>query len=202
MKIALVGKGPWWWNYKTHQKIYGGIWAVNDQFFYMSGDATKVFDMHNFEWSEDDCLKHYRKSMNGYSQREIHNAAVLKFNLFKTKTEVINRRELPLISVKEYDTIPTSIGYPREQIIEEVCNGRDFLTCTVSYALAYAIFIGVVAIDLYGIGAMDNYQSQHPSIAFLLGIAGERGIEYDENKGGGSDLLKSDFHYGYLETYP
>jgi len=202
MKIALVGKGPFWWNFRLEYNDYDGVWAINDQFLYMSEESTKVFDMHNFEWTIDDCLKHYDIMMNGAPESEIFNAAALKYGLFETKTKVLNKRGLPLISVKEYEFIPTSASYPREQIVEEICHGDDFLTCTVSYAIAYAIFIGVAAMDLYGISAMDDYQSQHPSIAFLLGIAQERGIGVGINRDGGSDLLQSKFHYGYLETYP
>lgn len=203
MKIALVGKGPFWWSYRPKRSEYDGIWAINDQCLYMGPeDCTKMFDMHNFEWELEDCLKHYQTMMNGASESEIFNAAALKYGLFETKTKLINERGLPLISVKEYEFIPTSVGYPREQIIEEVCHSDDFLTCTVSYAIAYAIFIGVAAVDIYGVGAMDDYQSQHPSIAYLLGIAQEREIEVGINRDGGSDLLKSAFHYGYLETYP
>jgi hypothetical protein len=198
-----VGKGPFWWAYGPKRAKYNGIWAINDQCLYMvRGDCTKVFDMHNFDWSLDECVTHYETMMNGASEAEIRNAAVLKFGLFKTKATMLNKRGIPLISVKAYDFIPTSAAYPREQIIEEVCHGDDFLTCTVSYALAYAIFIGVAAVDLYGISATDDYQSQHPSIAYLLGIAQERGIKVGINRDGGSDLLQSKFHYGYLETYP
>ena len=191
MKVALVAKGYGWWHYKKDKDTFDEIWSVVSQFLFMGDDCTKVFEMHNFDWTYEDYIEYAKTADNPPNNREIN----IAMSIVGLKIDGINKRKLPLISVKKYDYIPTSIEYPREEIIRDVCNGRDFFTSTVPYTIAYAIYTGVKSLHLYGINAMDGYVYQHPSISWLIGIAEERGMKVHEGKG--SALMKSK-PYGYM----
>lgn len=192
MKVALVAKGYGWWHYKKDKDSFDEIWSVVSQFFFMGNDCTKVFEMHNFDWTYEDIVEHRRLVGEEFpNDNEIN----MYMSLVGVKIDGINKRKLPLISVKKYDYIPTSIEYPRAEIIKDVGKGRDFFTSSVSYAIGYAIHTRVESLHLYGISVMDGYTNQHPSLAWLVGIAEERGMKV--HVGEGSGLLKEKVSYGY-----
>ena len=199
MRIAIIGKGLGWWNYEKHE--FDALYAINSQFFFVP-ECTMVFEMHDYEWTLKEVLKHIRLMSEGASEDEMANHAAVVYNLFPTKIKALNKRELPLVSVREYNFINNSIAFPKSVILDEVCHSRDFLSSTVACALAYAIYMRPKSIYLYGVSTNDGRNHQHPSIAYLSGIAEERGITINIDRSWGSTLLKSDFKYGYIETYP
>ncbi len=73
---------------------------------------------------------------------------------------------------------------------------RDFLECTVSYMVAYAIYKGYTRIGLWGchFTGKDEYQYQLPSLTWLLGYAEAMGIEIVIGPGG--PLLASGYEAG------
>jgi hypothetical protein len=194
VKVALVAKGYGWWNYR--KDTFDEVWAIGSQFFHMGDDCTTVIDMHNYEWTYEDILEHARLMNAEVPALILENEALVVSTLMPVRIKAINKRKLPVVSVKQYDFIPTSIEYPREAIIR-MCNGRDFFTCGVSYAIAYAAFQNALLLNLYGIGAMDNYADQHPSIAWICGIAEVLGTTINIDRSGGSQLLLSKASYGY-----
>lgn len=85
----------------------------------------------------------------------------------------------PIMTSKAYSEFPSSTEYPLEAVMN--CIGSPYFNTTVAYAIAYAIYIQVETIKLYGCDF--TYSDNHVGEAgrgcaeFLLGIAKERGIE-------------------------
>ena len=94
--------------------------------------------------------------------------------------------------------------YPLEDVLN--CIRYPYLNTTVAYAVAYAIYLGVRSISLYGCDFTypDNHagESGRGCVEFLLGIAAERGIKI--HVAGRSTLLDvgqpmKDRFYGYVD---
>jgi hypothetical protein len=71
-----------------------------------------------------------------------------------------------------------AIPYPLADV-KALLPKRDFLECTISYMIAYAILLGVKKIGLWGchFTGKDEYQYQLPSVTWLLGYAEAKGVE-------------------------
>jgi predicted RNA methylase len=85
--------------------------------------------------------------------------------------------------------------YPLDEV-RAVFPKRDFLECTVSYMIAYAIWKGAERIGLWGchFTGKDEYQYQLPSVTWLLGFAEAHEIEVVIGPGG--PLLASGYNAG------
>jgi len=195
--IAIIGKGFGWWNHQKH--IFDEVWGINDIFRFTKCD--RIFDMHDFEWTYEDCLKHYKCVAPDAVKDEIENRAAVKFKYSVIKARDINKYKIPLYSIREYEHIPSSVEYPRESVLAEVCHNVELLQGTLAYAIAYAIFAEFKSINLFGctLDPASEWAYQIPSVAFLYGIAVERGLDWYMDKCSG--IVDSTFKYGYIESY-
>ena len=111
---------------------------------------------------------------------------------------------LPVYAWEKQDDWPTSVEYPRRQIVEAFI---PYFTNSVSWMLAAALLevapyagdgaeVGVYGIDMAQGGAdrPGEYQNQRPSCEFFLGIAAGKGIPFTIPEQ--SDLLKAASLYG------
>lgn len=86
----------------------------------------------------------------------------------------------PIITCAAYEEWPTAVAYPIQEIMSEF--HEDWFSNTVAYAIAYATYIKVV--DLYLFGAdffYPNSRAVEPGAdccAYWLGRARERGVRY------------------------
>jgi hypothetical protein len=84
----------------------------------------------------------------------------------------------PIYVPTVYPEIPGMVEYPLEDVLNTMA--LPYLNTTVAYAVAYAIFIGVKQLHLYGCDF--TYPDKHAAesgracVEFLLGIAGSRGV--------------------------
>jgi hypothetical protein len=104
------------------------------------------------------------------------------------------------------ELVPLSVPYPLEPMLrwfaEEKGLGIEkarYLTNTISYEIALAIFEGFKEIEVWGVDMSvgTEYAAQRPSCEWWLGIAAGLGIKINippEN-----DLLKTRFMYGFEE---
>jgi len=106
--------------------------------------------------------------------------------------EFLNDFASPIMMAQKEPDVPMSIRYPLDDVIAEV---GDYLECSISYALAYAILLRVQEIDLFGVSGDDGYASQRPNIEYLIGYA--RGVGLKVNVQDTSKLLKSAFDVRY-----
>lgn len=85
----------------------------------------------------------------------------------------------PIYVPRVHPGYPGMVEYPLEEVVN--CIGIAYLNTSVAYALAYAIYLKVEKIGLYGCDF--TYPDKHISEAgrgcceFLMGIAGARGIQ-------------------------
>jgi len=106
-------------------------------------------------------------------------------------SDVLNDCGAPVMLINVHNAVPKSERYPIEAVIEEVGN---YLECSISFALAYAILKRIPTIGLYGVSGDDGYSSQRPNIEYLIGYA--RGLGIAVHVDGASKLLTSEFKAG------
>lgn len=108
----------------------------------------------------------------------------------------VNKSGTPIVcDQKALASFTNGIAFPLDEV-RSIIPPRDFLECTVSYMIAYAIFRGAKRIGLWGchFTGRDEYQYQLPSTTWLLGYAEAIGIEIVIGPGG--PLLASGYDAG------
>jgi SAM-dependent methyltransferase len=112
------------------------------------------------------------------------------------------RHHPQFITSRAYPDYPGAIEFPLEDFINKV--GVTYLNNTVAYAVAYAIYIGVKKISLYG--ADYSYPDLHKAesgrgcVEFLLGLAAARGIQIEVAQDStllDAEVPESQRFYGY-----
>jgi hypothetical protein len=93
------------------------------------------------------------------------------------------------------DSFKNGFPYPLDAV-RAFLPKRDFLECTISYMVAYALLKGARRIGLWGchFTGKDEYQYQLPSLTWLLGYAEAKGVEIVIGPGG--PLLVSGYNAG------
>ena len=113
--------------------------------------------------------------------------------------EKVNETGAPFVTSRKYPLIPQSIEFPLKEISEKF--GIMYYTNTICYMIAYAMHLGVDAIDLWGVnqqGQME-YIMERKGVEFWLGLAAGTGVRVEVC--GPSPLLHSDrLVYGYKKT--
>lgn len=185
--IALVGLGP---DRGLHRDSPAEqVWGINT--FNLHGRADLLFNMHDLRlWDER------------YADAE-------RFPFWKFTHDSLERATaegVPVLTCKLDPRYPCLVEYPIDAIIQRF--RIDYFTCTVAYALAYAIAAGVERIDMYGITGSENYDNQPPCINYWIGHARGLGVEVF-SFGEHSDLLRTEnwtwaprekqWRYGYAE---
>lgn len=91
--------------------------------------------------------------------------------------------------------VPRAMLYPKDKVLAAL--PASFLTSSIAWMMALAIYLHPDEIGLYGVNAAgpDEYSQQHPSICWLIGLAQGRGIRVTIPPE--SDVLKAGFLYGY-----
>lgn len=128
------------------------VWTVNRGIRTFRHD--KLFCMDDFRWLE---------------QRD------------KGYAEYLAAHDKPVFTSTAYAEYPNAVEYPLTQVLE--CIQDDcFCVNTVAYMLAYAIYIGVKDVSIYGADFFypNGNQSEKggQAVAYLLGICQERKIMY------------------------
>ncbi len=215
-KLAIAGKGIG----GEFAPDEGDVWGIGD--FFTHKYCSAVWEMHDFTWTVDQCLKHKMAMYynmpdavkSNYTVEDLYAGAVLQHRNFKRKAEAVNDMKLPLVTVSKYHednpvqgvVVPTSVEYPLFPVVADVLGGRDYLVGTANYALAYAIYSGKYdLIELYGINlrTWEEWSYQRPNCELLIGLALGRKIRV-EVIGSEDGLLvpPRGIMYGYIDTYP
>jgi hypothetical protein len=114
----------------------------------------------------------------------------------RTYVDKVNASGVPIIcDPLALATFTNGIPYPLDEV-KAIFPRRDFLECTVSYMIAYAIWKGYERIGLWGchFTGKDEYQYQLPSVTWLLGYAEAHEIEVYICPGG--PLMASGYNAG------
>ncbi len=129
----------------------GEIWGVND--LVRTRDVTRVFHIHS-DWLID----------TPYNKKII---------------ERINALKIPLMGMKKYPEVPTSVIYPIKEVTRRF--GADYFTNSIDYMLAYALYVGMKEIRVYGVNMEQDteYLWQKPGVEFWVGYAKGMGVKVE-----------------------
>jgi len=167
-------------NKGNRKRVSDETWAINSM-----GGVIK----HDLLFHMDDC-----KIQEARAQRRENSNVAGMITWLKDHPNFMTSRK--------YDGYEGAIEFPLQDVINYL--GVTYFNNTVAYAVAYAIYIGVKKIGIYG--ADYSYDNLHKSesgrgcVEFLLGIAAARGI--DIKVAGDSTLLDANVpkdrrFYGY-----
>jgi hypothetical protein len=182
--IIIIGKGFGWQAAPPLSKEYE-TWGINDIIFWRPVDMSFTMDTREF----------------------FRNYSVQKNAIFHLICQASFDRKIPLMisDGDDDDYAPAQEWirhYPLEEVVDEV--GMAYFNSTVDYMLAYAIYIGVEKLDLYGINFAheSEYLIQRPSSEYWIGVARGRGMEVAAH-GEYTKLfqLTTGKLYGYNKTY-
>lgn len=170
-KVAIVGFAPSW-NLAPFENEEFEIWGLNELY--------KLFEKHP----------------HGRAERwfEIHNPNSPS-KAIPEHIDWLSKCPIPLYMQKVEERFPMAQELPLKEMIEHF--GSGYLTNSISYMIAFAIYEGFREIHVYGVDmAQDSeYQTQRPSCEYWLGRAEGMGIKtYIPPT---SDLLKCAGLYGY-----
>ena len=202
-RVNLITQGKGW----ERAPLDGECWGINDMIVHRP--LTVAFHMHDLGalWAiySDEMASHSYALDDKIVDDEIrpwldnvccsHQYSVLLH--FKKIVERVTELGIPLISVREYQGIPTSVRYPIEEIIETF--GTTYFTNSISYMLAYALWCGFREIYIYGckMEQQEEILRDKSNLEFWLGIA--RGMGVKVVLDGEANLLETRNHvlYGF-----
>ena len=151
-------------------------WGLND--FLTVRKVDLLFDMHNLP-----------RVLSGKDKLERRTIDQVRAGLV-----LANQTSTPVYSL---DTWFECLKYPLEEIVKRFKS--DYFSCSVAYAIAFALFKDYKKINLYGIalGIGTEYSFQKPSVEFWIGVAKGMGVEV--NMFGNTEVLAipSRHLYGY-----
>jgi len=112
--------------------------------------------------------------------------------------EWLQNTDVPVYMQEQYEDVPASIKFPLSEIISDLFGDYKpipYITSSVAYALALAVYLKYKRIEVYGVEMETNteYGHQRIGVAFWIGIAIGRGIEIDFH----SDSILNAPLYGY-----
>lgn len=166
-RVAIVGKGPG----RGLAPLTGEVWCINNS--YIGQYATMIFDIHNLDWSLEECFDYYDHLADILTDEERWERARLRQRAFKLSKDYANEHNIPIMSQKVYDDCP-SLEYPLDAIIKKF--DCDMLTSATPYAVAYACYRKYTHIDLYGINCLYNEEWQYQRDAVVGWIMFAKGM--------------------------
>lgn len=90
------------------------------------------------------------------------------------------RADRPIVTLAHYPEFPQTIAYPIKEILDFI--GHDILNSTPAYMVAYALYIGVKDLYLYGMDFhyenLDRAEAGGQGMAYLLGMCQASGVNY------------------------
>lgn len=163
--VVIVGLGPSAEAYVDHVKRHGSrkafadeVWAINAMGSVL--DCDLVFHMDDVRIQE----------IRAAAKPQSNIANMLKW---------LSTVEKPVMTSFRHPDYPALIEFPLEDVVNSF--GRGYFNGTGAYALAYAIYLGVQKISLFGCDF--TYPDAHKAergracMEFWLGYAAARGIE-------------------------
>ena len=92
----------------------------------------------------------------------------------------LKNHDKPIVTSKAYPEFPTAVEYPLEKVVNAI--GVDYIRTTPAYALAFAIYLGVKKVRIYGCDynyPNDKYTAEagRANLEFLIACAIYQGID-------------------------
>lgn len=163
--VAIIGLGPSSAEYVDFCKRLGGrhqycdeTWVINSYGDVLACD--RVFHMDDVRVQE----------IRAAAKPESNIAAMLKW---------LKTHPGPIMTSRAHPDYPGLVEFPLEDVVNDCPNG--YFNSTAAYAVAYAVFLGVEKISMYGCDF--TYPNSHDAekgracVEFWLGICVARGIK-------------------------
>ena len=173
--LVIVGKGFGSGLAPQRPKLNRIIMGVNN--VAMDQYADMIIDMHDLEWTEEECLKYYDHLREMFDEEELKRRAKNRYDGFQGILQYVEFTNKSLLSIRKYKGLRSSMVYPLKAIIAHF--DCDLFTSTVSYAIAWGLFNKFKRIDLYGINCVyaEEWAYQREAIAHWLGVARGMGVK-------------------------
>jgi flagellar biosynthesis/type III secretory pathway chaperone len=175
-KVAIVGFAPSTRDLAPYNNDEWEIWVLNEfESILPQGGATNItrwFEIH---------------------QRE----TVLNSKRDSSYMDKLKNSKIPIMMCQKHEDIPMSEEYPLNDIIQAL--GTDYFTNSISYMVAYAVYMGYEEIAIYGVDMAqdEEYAKERPSVEYFVGFARAKGIPvYIPPE---SDICKAPYYYGFQE---
>lgn len=165
--VAIVAMGSSKQTFINLAANLGDPWRIADQIWAINSMGNLI--RHDILFHMDDLKV---QEIRAAAQPESNVAGMLRW---------LRTHDRPIMTCKAYDDYPMSQELPVDGCLNAV--GYPYLNTTVSHAVAYAIYLGVKKISMYG--ADFSYPNVHKrergraNVEFLLGIAAARGIQIE-----------------------
>ena len=163
--VAILGLGPSLDQYTNIAKRLGGrhkyadeTWAINSLGSVLACD--RIFHMDDVRIQE----------LRAAARPESNIAAMLEW---------MRTTPVPIVTSRPHPDYPSTEAFPLIEVLNELQYG--YFNSTAAYAVAYAIWLGVEKISLFGCDY--TYPDAHDAekgracVEFWLGMAAERGIK-------------------------
>ncbi|MFA5212841.1 MAG: hypothetical protein WC406_05890 [Methanoregula sp.] len=197
-KLAIVGFAPTRDLAPYYDETWD-IWGLNDLHNQIPR-YSRWFDIHTVENIETDVVADRTTAMARKCQ--VNEAAIEKMGI-----SGLSKLNCPVYMQERNEKVPWSVRYPLTEMLafweKRGLTGSRYLTNSISYMVAYALFEGAVTghqwtqINIYGVDMAvgDEYIAQRPSCEYWIGIAEGMGVKvFIPNA---SDLCKTTFLYAW-----
>jgi len=86
--------------------------------------------------------------------------------------------KIPVYMHKHWDDIPSSVAFPRQEIIDwhnERGNWGEYQTSSISWEVAFALMLGAEEIGIFGVDMANNteWAEQRNCLEYWIGVAGQ-----------------------------
>ena len=164
-RVAILGLGPSLLSFVDMTKALGGRSAEYDQVWGVNAvgnviDCDLIFHMDDVRIQE----------LRAHENPNGNIANMLRW---------MRTTDKPIMTSRAHPDYPSLIEFPLEEVIRDLDSW--YFNSTVAYAVAYAIYIGVKSISLWGVDF--TYENSHHAekgracVEYYLGVAKARGIE-------------------------
>lgn len=182
-KVAIVGFA----NHKDQAPFEDDsfeIWGLNELYDHipiqsaLEQKRVRWFEIHTREGThESNPFQHSRNTTNEHA----------------AKLSALGP-DVPVFMQRHWDDIPNSVQYPKDEMVHRY---GDYVTNSVSWMIALAVYMGFKEIGIYGVDmAQDSeYEYQRPSCEYYIGLARGAGIQIYIPPD--SDLCKAPYLYGW-----
>lgn len=165
-RVAILGLGPSLEAYVDIAKRLGARAALADEVWGINAAADviacdRVFHMDDFRVQE----------IRARARPQSNIAAMLGW---------LRKHPGPIYTSVPHPDYPGAVAYPLAEVMNATC-GEPYFNSTAAYAVAFAIYLGVSEIQLYGFDF--TYPNSHDAekgracVEFYLGLARARGIQ-------------------------
>ncbi len=172
--VSLVALGASKIDFLNETMTTGNKRGVSDEVWVIN--KLGVIVEHDMLFRMDDLKSSYDCNNKQYTGGSVKPGTTIH----DTYDTFLRNHNKPIVTSKAYSEYPTSLEYPLESIINLI--GYSYFRTTPAYAVAFALYIGVKQLRIYGcdyVYPTDKYRAEsgRANMEFIMGIAMTMGLE-------------------------